>query len=284
MRGALVVAEFALALPLLLGAALLLNSFLRLERVNPGFDPAGLVERGRVAAQPALSGLRRGAGVLPPPGAAGGRGAGRRRRGVDERPAAGQRRQHQQLQPGGSSGSLGRRRAGVAVDGRDRELFPDARGEAARRPVVHRGRLRQRTAGGGGEPVVGGALLSARERGGPPDGVGRLLRLSAHHDRGRGGRREVRRHRRLGRGGLRPADAEQHQVGERRRPDGRGAGRGVPDAARGRRGLGPRAAGGRDHPPRPARGLAGRPASLDRRPRRVRRGGGRCWRRWASSA
>lgn len=43
MRGALVVAEFALALPLLLGAGLLLNSFLRLERVNPGFEPAHLV-------------------------------------------------------------------------------------------------------------------------------------------------------------------------------------------------------------------------------------------------
>jgi len=45
-RGALVVAEFALALPLLLGAGLLLNSFLRLERVNPGFEPAGLVSVG----------------------------------------------------------------------------------------------------------------------------------------------------------------------------------------------------------------------------------------------
>jgi predicted permease len=46
MRGALVVTEFALALPLLLGAGLLLNSFLRLERVNPGFNPAGLVSVG----------------------------------------------------------------------------------------------------------------------------------------------------------------------------------------------------------------------------------------------
>ena len=45
-RGALVVAEFALALPLLLGAGLLLNSFLRLEQVNPGFEPAGLVSLG----------------------------------------------------------------------------------------------------------------------------------------------------------------------------------------------------------------------------------------------
>ena len=43
VRGALVTAEFALALPLLLGAGLLLNSFVRLERVNPGFEPAGLV-------------------------------------------------------------------------------------------------------------------------------------------------------------------------------------------------------------------------------------------------
>jgi putative ABC transport system permease protein len=46
MRGALVVAEFALALPLLLGAGLLLNSFLQLERVDPGFDPSGAVSVG----------------------------------------------------------------------------------------------------------------------------------------------------------------------------------------------------------------------------------------------
>jgi putative ABC transport system permease protein len=43
VRALLVVAEFALALPLLLGAGLLLNSFLRLSRVDPGFDPTGVV-------------------------------------------------------------------------------------------------------------------------------------------------------------------------------------------------------------------------------------------------
>jgi putative ABC transport system permease protein len=43
LRAALVVAEFALALPLLAGAGLLLNSFLRLQRVDPGFDPRRLV-------------------------------------------------------------------------------------------------------------------------------------------------------------------------------------------------------------------------------------------------
>ncbi len=43
VRGALVVAEFALALPLLVGAGLLLNSFVRLQRVDPGFDPSGIV-------------------------------------------------------------------------------------------------------------------------------------------------------------------------------------------------------------------------------------------------
>ena len=40
VRGAFVVGEFALALPLLAVAGLLLNSFLRLQRVSPGFDPA----------------------------------------------------------------------------------------------------------------------------------------------------------------------------------------------------------------------------------------------------
>ncbi len=39
IRGAFVVGEFALALPLLAVAGLLLNSFLRLQRVDPGFAP-----------------------------------------------------------------------------------------------------------------------------------------------------------------------------------------------------------------------------------------------------
>ena len=43
LRGAFVTAEFALALPLLFGAGLLLNSFLRLQRVNPGYDPEGAI-------------------------------------------------------------------------------------------------------------------------------------------------------------------------------------------------------------------------------------------------
>jgi putative ABC transport system permease protein len=42
IRSILVVTEFALALPLLLGAGLLLNSFLRIQQVDPGFDPAGV--------------------------------------------------------------------------------------------------------------------------------------------------------------------------------------------------------------------------------------------------
>ncbi len=39
LRGALVTAQFALALPLLATAALLINSFVRLQRVDVGFDP-----------------------------------------------------------------------------------------------------------------------------------------------------------------------------------------------------------------------------------------------------
>ena len=43
IRGTLVVVEFALALPLLLGAGLLLRTVMGLERVDPGFDPTGVV-------------------------------------------------------------------------------------------------------------------------------------------------------------------------------------------------------------------------------------------------
>ena len=42
LRGGLVTAQFALALPLLATAALLLNSFVRLQRVDAGFDPQRL--------------------------------------------------------------------------------------------------------------------------------------------------------------------------------------------------------------------------------------------------
>lgn len=43
VRRALIVAEFAVAMPLLVGAGLLLNSFARLHRVDPGFTAEGLV-------------------------------------------------------------------------------------------------------------------------------------------------------------------------------------------------------------------------------------------------
>ncbi len=46
MRAVFVTAEFALAWPLLVASGLLLNSFVRLQRVDPGFDPRGLVTIG----------------------------------------------------------------------------------------------------------------------------------------------------------------------------------------------------------------------------------------------
>lgn len=61
LRAAFVVAEFALALPLLAAAALLLNSFVRLQRVSPGFDPAHVLTMsvalpsGRYASDTAMS-------------------------------------------------------------------------------------------------------------------------------------------------------------------------------------------------------------------------------------
>ena len=46
MRSALVTAQFALAWPLLVASGLLLNSFVRLQKVDPGFDPQRLVSIG----------------------------------------------------------------------------------------------------------------------------------------------------------------------------------------------------------------------------------------------
>lgn len=81
LRAVLVVAEFALALPLLVGAGVLLNSFVRLSHVDPGFDPEGAVSiqvslpvaryPGEADIQAFWSRLEAGVSALPGIGAAG---------------------------------------------------------------------------------------------------------------------------------------------------------------------------------------------------------------------
>jgi putative ABC transport system permease protein len=74
LRGLLVVAECAMAIVLLTGAALLLRSFLRLQSINPGFKPEGVLLvrlspplslRGSGAAEAFFEQLRERIGALP---------------------------------------------------------------------------------------------------------------------------------------------------------------------------------------------------------------------------
>ncbi len=86
-RSVFVVVEVALALVLLVGAGLLVRSFVRLLDQNPGFDPTRTVTM-RISLPPARYGGRGSESAVPQPLLpAGGRAAGRRGLGRDQLPA-----------------------------------------------------------------------------------------------------------------------------------------------------------------------------------------------------
>jgi hypothetical protein len=247
LQDALVVGEFALALPLLVGAALLLQSFVRLQRVTPGLRRVAPADGGGHAPRDRLRHPRGAGPLLGGPAARGARRARCRRRGADDVAAARQRRRHEQLRPARPPGARRRRRAGVALGLGDARAVRRARRPGARGPRLPRGGQQHGGAGGARQPCMGRALLPGRARHRSTSLRRWVPRVPADDDRRRGGRREVRGAR-VERGGRLLAGIRHREpVARADRPDARAAGdagefgaRGRARGRPGRAGAGPR--------------------------------------------
>ena len=162
-RNTLVVAEVAVSIVLLVGAALFMRSFLNLQRAETGFD-TGAVTTARFympgdsyAAEDAK--LRRVAGHPAPP-----RGSARchRRGGLEPDPA--RRRRRGQPCPGAGQELRDGQGAQALLRGRHGALPAGGGGDAAARPVVHRAGGRDACDGGRGQRQHG-PFATGRRRG-----------------------------------------------------------------------------------------------------------------------
>ena len=142
VRNGLLVAEVAMSIVLLVGAALLLRSFARLTSVDPGFRPEHVLAF-RVAlptaAYPEDAASRR---VLQP-AARRARGAARGHLGGDDADPADARRLHPVFHDPGTARAKAERGPVGELSHRQPELLPDARHPAVARPDVHRSRRRK---------------------------------------------------------------------------------------------------------------------------------------------
>ena len=147
MRNALLVAEVAMSIVLLVGAALLLRSFARLTSVDPGFKPEHVLAF-RVALPTAAYTDDQQRAAFFTQAARGARRAPRGHLGGSDADAADARRLRPVLHHSGAARAKAERRPVSQLPRRQPELLPDARHPAVAGTHLHRSRPGQVTDGG----------------------------------------------------------------------------------------------------------------------------------------